>query len=184
MIRAKLKFYTFKHTRRVVFYKKYQIKSLITSSIEVIHTPIRLWYSTFVLLIYLITFTGLTRRQYDRVKLHMTAMNTQFLKSEVQEYNRKRETFDATNILNVKFHKKSSIKSLKTQNEKKQLHPLTINYVSDSSGHFLRQNAIFQCSSVPEAHQVKGRILPGNGENRIRRFLIVEFQLYTVNICT
>ncbi|XP_032453042.1 activating signal cointegrator 1 complex subunit 1-like [Nasonia vitripennis] len=44
---------------------------------------------------------GLTRRQYDKVKLHMTAMNSQFLKPEIQEYHRKRETFDATNILKV-----------------------------------------------------------------------------------
>lgn len=35
----------------------------------------------------------------------MTAMNTQFLKTEIQEFNRKRETFDATNILKVNLNK-------------------------------------------------------------------------------
>ncbi|XP_014203478.1 activating signal cointegrator 1 complex subunit 1 [Copidosoma floridanum] len=41
---------------------------------------------------------GLTRRQYDRVKLHMTAMNTHFLLDETQEYQ-KRGTFDASYVL-------------------------------------------------------------------------------------
>lgn len=52
----------------------------------------------------LFLFKGLARRQYDRVKLHVTAMNTKFLKKEIQEYKKKKETFDASRILKVNFN--------------------------------------------------------------------------------
>ena len=49
-------------------------------------------------------FLGLSKKQYDRVKLHVTAMNTRFLEIG-EEYNKnremKKETFDATQILKV-----------------------------------------------------------------------------------
>ncbi|KAJ8681231.1 hypothetical protein QAD02_017018 [Eretmocerus hayati] len=46
--------------------------------------------------------SGLAIRQRERVKLHMTAMNTHFLRKlgeENEDYKQKMETFDATNIL-------------------------------------------------------------------------------------
>jgi activating signal cointegrator complex subunit 1 len=59
-----------------------------------------------------LTLTGIMQKSYDRVKLHVTVMNTLFRKEPegvvFQQKISSREPFDASNILKVRYRNLSS----------------------------------------------------------------------------
>ena len=84
--------------KKVDYFKKCQIQLMII-----------LFNKVFLLLIFScdlhkklfnIIFLGLSRRQHDLVKLHMTVVNTVYVQRKKKENAKK--IFDATNILKVR----------------------------------------------------------------------------------